>query len=102
MQDILQHLNIQPQYSDAELKQLQSKKTTVPDVSEEGLENAIGKLAGKNLNYELSPALDVQNGEIIVTDQYPKAGEEVLKESTVTLYYEIVENEFEEIVEEKQ
>ena len=100
MQEILQHLNIQPQYSDAELKQLKSKKTTVPSVVEEGLENAIGKLAGQNLGYELSPALDIQKGEIIITDQYPKAGTEVLKDTKVTLYYEVVENEFEEIVEE--
>lgn len=92
MQDLLQYLNILPQYSEAELKKLQSKKTTVPDVSEQGLENAIGVLAGQDLGYSLSPAIDIQTGDIIITDQFPKAGEEVLKNSTVTLYYEVVEN----------
>ncbi|MCQ2553303.1 MAG: PASTA domain-containing protein, partial [Clostridia bacterium] len=73
--------------------------TTVTDLMEQGLENAIGMLAGANLNYELSPALEVQTGDIIVTDQFPKAGEEVLKDSKVILYYELIEHN-DEITEE--
>jgi len=94
MQEILQYLNIQPQYTDAEIKALKSTKTTVPDVHEQGLENAIGVLAGKDLDYELSPAISaIPSGEIIVTDQFPKAGESVNKNSKVVLYYEIVDTE---------
>ena len=94
MQEILQYLNVQPQYTDAEIKALKSAKTTVPDVHEQGLENAIGVLAGKDLDYELSPAIKgIPSGEIIVTDQYPKAGESVNKNTKVVLYYEIVNTE---------
>ena len=98
MQEILQYLNIQPKYTDAEIKALKSTKTTVPDVHEQGLENAIGVLAGKDLDYELSPAIKgIPSGEIIVTDQFPKAGETVNKNTKVVLYYEIVDTEvFEE------
>jgi len=98
MQELLQYLNIQPQYSEAELKKLQSKKTTVPDVTEQGLENAIGVLAGQELTYELSPDPKIQNGEIIVTDQFPKAGTDVNKNSVVTLYYEVIDND--DVIEE--
>jgi len=93
MQDILQYMNIEPQYTEAEKKALASKKTTVPDVCELGIEDAIGKLVGKTLEYELSPAVDAVDGQIIVVDQFPKADEEVLKNSTVTLYYEIIKDE---------
>lgn len=94
MQEILQYLNIQPQYTDAEIKALKSTKTTVPDVHEQGLDNAIGVLAGKDLDYELSPKLEhFESGEVIVTDQFPKAGETVNKNSKVVLYYEVVDTE---------
>ena len=93
MQDVLQYLNIQPQYSDAQKKALASKKTTVPDVTEKALDDAIGRLAGLDLTYQLSPALVDTEGEIIIVDQFPKAGEEVLKNSAVTLYYEVVQKE---------
>ncbi|MCQ2553379.1 MAG: stage V sporulation protein D, partial [Clostridia bacterium] len=55
MQEVLQYLNIQPKYSAEELKKINSNKTTVPDLMEKSKENAIGMLAGANLNYELSP-----------------------------------------------
>ncbi len=93
MQDILQYLNIEPKYTEAELKALKSSKTTVPDVTEQNLENAAGILAGQNLNYVLSPALPVESGEILITDQFPKAGEELTKDSFVTLYYKIINQE---------
>ena len=58
------------------------------------MEDVIGRLAGKHLNYNLSPALEDPNSvKIMVTDQYPKPGTEVNKESTVTIYYEIITDE---------
>ena len=97
MEAVLKYMNIQPQYTDAELKKLNSKLTTVPDLTGDDMEDVIGRLAGKHLNYNLSPALEDPNSvKIIVTDQYPKPGTEVNKESTVTIYYEIITEEEEE------
>ena len=97
MEAVLKYMNIQPHYTDAELKKLNSKLTTVPDLTGDDMEDVIGRLAGKHLNYNLSPALEDPNGvKIIVTDQYPKPGTEVNKESTVTIYYEIITEEEEE------
>ena len=94
MQEILEYMNIAPHYTDEELKKLNSKKTTVPDLTDNDLEEVIGRVAGKNLEYSLSPALDDPNGvQIVVTDQYPKPGTEVAKGSTVTVYYEIIDEE---------
>ena len=101
IEEALQYYNIQPQYTAEELKQIESKKTTVPDVSGEDLDHAIGKLGTKNLEYELSPALNnLTEGEILITDQFPKAGEEVAKKTKVTLYYEIVAGETWEDIDE--
>ncbi|MBQ9825694.1 MAG: PASTA domain-containing protein [Firmicutes bacterium] len=97
MEAVLKYMNIQPHYTDAELKKLNSKLTTVPDLTGDDMEDVIGRLAGKHLNYNLSPALEDPNSvKLVVTDQYPKPGTEVSKESTVTVYYEILTEEEEE------
>ncbi|MBQ2041597.1 MAG: PASTA domain-containing protein, partial [Firmicutes bacterium] len=96
MEAVLKYMNIQPQYTEAELKKLNSSKTTVPDLTGDDLEDVIGKVAGKHLEYVLSPAIEGEsNPKIIVTDQYPKPGSEVSKGSTVTVYYELVDEEAE-------
>lgn len=96
MEAVLKYMNIQPKYTEAELKKLNSSKTTVPDLTGDDLEDVIGKVAGKHLEYVLSPAIEGEsNPKIIVTDQYPKPGSEVSKGSTVTVYYELVDEEAE-------
>lgn len=87
MQEVLLYMNIEPKYSEAELAKLNAKKTTVPDVVGKTLEDAIGILGGKNLEYSISPEVNVGYQEIFVVDQYPKAGAEADKGSAVTLYY---------------
>ena len=91
MEETLKYLNIEPKYTEEELKKMRSKYTKVPDLTDQGFENIGGILGAKSLEYELSPALpDGSNIEIVVTDQYPKPGTEVPKGSLVTVYYEIV------------
>lgn len=101
IEETLQYYNIQPQYTPEELKQMESKRTVVPDVSSNDLDHAIGILGVKDLDYALSPSIDgLEKGELLVVDQFPKAGEEVPKNTKVTLYYEIVSEESWEDVDE--
>lgn len=93
LQELFLYRNIQPKYTEAQLKKIRSTKTTVPDVSGISLETAIGKLGGQDLGYTLSPATNEDLMSIIVTDQWPKPGTEADKNSEVTLYYEIVKED---------
>ena len=94
MEEVLHYMNIEPQYTENDLKKLQSTMTTVPDLTDVGFEKLGGVLGNKYLEYELSPALpEGSNPEIIITDQYPKPGTEVPKNSLVTVYYDIVPEE---------
>ncbi|MBR0139496.1 MAG: PASTA domain-containing protein [Firmicutes bacterium] len=87
MQSMLSYLDIQPEYSNADLNTLNSGKTTVPDVTGQSMEDAIGMVAGKELNWRIAPEIDTTENMVVV-DQFPKAGEYVTKNSIVTLYYE--------------
>jgi len=88
MQEVLLYMNIQPNYSEAELAKINKTKRTVPDLSGKTLEDAIGILGGQDLEYVIAPEIQVGYQEIYVIDQYPKAGSEIDKGSAVTLYYD--------------
>ncbi len=87
MQDIFVYKDIKPNYTEADLKAKNRSYVTIPDVTGKSIENAIGILAGRELNSVVSPELENYE-ELTVVDQYPKAGETAPKNSTVTLYYE--------------
>ena len=87
LSDTLRYLNVQPQYTQEELSQINNKKTVVPEVTGINVSEAIGKVAGAQLNYVISPAYDGTD-DFIVVDQYPKAGEKVDTGGTVYLYRE--------------
>ncbi len=96
--DILKYMNIEPNYTEEEIKRINSTMVKVPDLSGAGLETLSGKV-GNYLNYQLSPELEEgRYVELVVTDQYPKPGERVPKGSTITVYYELTKWE-DEIVE---
>ena len=80
-------MDIQPDYSNADLNTLNSGKTTVPDVTGQSMEDAIGMVAGRELNWRIAPEIETTENMVVV-DQFPKAGEYVTKNSIVTLYYE--------------
>ena len=84
--ELLQYMDIEPDYSAEELRQLRSQRTTVPDFVGMSVEDAMGYAAGRYLNCEVSPEVESYE-ELAVIDQYPKAGEDVPKGSTVTIYY---------------
>ena len=87
MEEALLMLNIEPNYTAEELEEMRSTKTVVPDLVGHSLEDASGILAGVDL--ECKYADDPGSGyhEISVTDQFPRAGTEVEKGSSVTVYY---------------
>ena len=59
---------------------MENRMVNVPDLTGQSTDNAIGILGGKNLK------ASVQGSGSIVVDQYPKPGERMETDSTVTLY----------------
>lgn len=89
LEDVLRYMNVQPSYTEEELKEIESAYVTAPDLTGESFSDAIGILGGVSLEYTVSPALDLDSVEdFTVIDQYPKAGESVKRGSTVYLYRE--------------
>ncbi|MCB6992195.1 PASTA domain-containing protein [bacterium 210820-DFI.6.37] len=84
LEDTLRYLDLQPKLTKEQQKELNADQVTVPDLTGEGLEEAIGILGGLSLNYEASGG--TQDEDFIIGDQYPKAGEKIDKEGTVYLY----------------
>lgn len=90
LEDTLRYLEVQPEYTQEEIEQLNSKMAVVPDVTGVPLSTAIGQLGGVSLNYIITPAVteaDHENDYTIV-DQYPKSGERLSEGSSVYLYIE--------------
>ncbi len=87
MQSVLSYMDIQPDYSNADLNTINSGRTIVPDVTGQSMEDAIGMVAGRELNWRIAPEIETTENMVVV-DQFPKAGEHVIKNSIVTLYYE--------------
>ena len=80
MSKSLKYLNIQP---DNAKDKDEGEKVEVPDIVGESAEDAIGILAKKELDYDMS-----ENGEenFLVVKQYPSAGSTVRKGTKVFLY----------------
>ncbi len=93
MEELLRYMNEAPSYTEAELAAIRSSMVTVPDLTGAGFDSLSGRV-GSYLEYSLSPALkEGELVEIMVTDQYPKPGTQVLKNSTITVYYEVLGGE---------
>jgi stage V sporulation protein D (sporulation-specific penicillin-binding protein) len=86
LEETLRYLNVETNYSDEELEQIQSNMTTVPNLVGESFSEAIGILGGADLVYQVSPAR-TGDEDFTIVDQYPKAGEKVKKETSVYLYW---------------
>lgn len=84
LEDTLRYMDLQPKLTKAEKEELNKDQVTVPDLTGEGLEEAIGILGGMSLNYKASGG--TQDEDFIIKDQYPKAGEKIDKNGTVYLY----------------
>ena len=81
--DVLRYMNIEPQYTDEEKAVLESNYTTVPNIVGQEYSEAVGIIAGKDLNC----ASEDETGEnYIVAAQYPAAGTKVKVGSDVYAY----------------
>ena len=72
LEETLRYLNVETNYSDEELEQIQSNMTTVPNLVGE-LQRSYRHL-GADLVYQVSPAR-TGDEDFTIVDQYPKAGE---------------------------
>ncbi|MCI8648040.1 MAG: PASTA domain-containing protein [Firmicutes bacterium] len=84
LEDTLRYLDLQPKLTKKEKEELGKEQVVVPDLTGEGLEEAIGILGGLSLKYKASGG--PQDESFVIQDQYPKAGETINKEGTVYLY----------------
>lgn len=85
LKNALTYLEISPKYTSSEKKALSSKIVYVPSVKGKSYSDAIGILGGYGLKYKVSPAASGSK-DFKIVDQYPKAGKQVDKGSTVYLY----------------
>ena len=85
LENTLRYMNIQPSYSKEDLQTMQSKMTTVPDVTNINFRKAADILTKLSLKYTVTPAL-IDGEDFMVVDQYPKTGEKIAKDGTVCLY----------------
>lgn len=87
LEEVFRYLDIQPSYTAAEEKAIRSGKAEVPNVVGQSISDAIGMLGGRSLGYSLAPKTDLLE-DLIVIDQYPRAGALIDMNTNVTLYYE--------------
>lgn len=81
--DVLRYMNIEPQYTEEEKAAMESNYTTVPNIVGQEYSEAVGIVAGKNLNCASSDSID---DNYIVAAQYPAAGTKVKVGSDVYAY----------------
>ena len=88
LEDTLKYLNVEPQYTDTELKKLgkSDAKVTLPDLVGKTYAEASEKLRKMGLTAIACPSAG--ETEFNVIDQYPKAGTKVNEGSSVCLYKE--------------
>lgn len=86
LEDTLRYLNVKPEYTEDEIKSLNSGSVTVPHVIGENFSEAIGILGGEELTYIVSPQDTPEDEDFIVVDQYPKSGTLVDKGTAVYVY----------------
>ena len=82
IEDTLQYMNIHPMYTEEEIVKIESSYVTVPNVVGMSLKEASIELERIGLNHNVT--LHVEE-DILVKDQYPKEGTEVVKGSVITI-----------------
>jgi stage V sporulation protein D (sporulation-specific penicillin-binding protein) len=85
MPKILRHMNIQPEYTEAELVAMHSSYVAVPDLAGMDCSDAAGVLLGAGLAYAASP-IGADSQDFQVAGQYPKAGTLLAPGGQVVLY----------------
>lgn len=84
LEETLRYLDLQPKLTSEEKEELNADQVTVPNLTGEGLEEAIGILGGMSLSYKASGG--IPDEDFIIRSQYPKAGKKIDKNGVVYLY----------------
>jgi len=87
LEDTLRYLNVEPVYTEEELKAIEGNYTVVPDVTGVEFSEAVGMIGGRELKYS-RPDNAKGDDNFIIADQYPKAGTKVKRGSVVYVYKE--------------
>jgi len=82
IEETLKYMNVQPVYTEDEIIKLEKSYVQVPNVVGMTLKDASYELDRIGLKHNIT--LDVEE-DIIVKDQYPKEGTEVIKGSVITI-----------------
>lgn len=85
LKNALTYLEIAPNYTEAEKKEMGSGTVYVPDLKGKSYSDAIGILGSSGLKYKVSPTVS-GNKDFTIVDQYPKAGKKAEKGDTIYLY----------------
>lgn len=84
--DTLRYLDVKPQYTEEEAKQLMKEKVTVPEIRNLKLKEARKLLSENKLKYRLEEEQGEPSLESLVLDQTPRANAKVDEGSVVIIY----------------
>ena len=84
--DTLRYLDVKPQYTEEEAKQLMKEKVIVPEVRNMKLKDAIKLLEENKLKYRLEEEQGEPAEDSLVLDQTPRANAKVNEGSVVIIY----------------
>lgn len=87
LEDTLRYLNVEPEYTAEEQKEIEGNYTVVPDVTGVEFSEAAGIIGGKELKYS-RPDNTKDDDNFVVKGQYPKAGTKVKRGTVVYVYKE--------------
>ncbi|SKC78856.1 stage V sporulation protein D [Maledivibacter halophilus] len=85
LKDTLRYLEVEPQYNEEEKEKYQKEEVVVPEVRSLKLYEASKRLSDNNLDYNTEP-MNVESGNMVVMDQFPKPGSKVKEKSMVILF----------------
>lgn len=83
--DTLRYLDVKPQYTEAELAQMQKPLVTVPEVRNMTYKDAIKVLTNNKLNHQLEGGEGETSLNSLIVDQIPRPGASINQEGDVIL-----------------
>lgn len=96
IRETLTYLDIEPQYTEAELKAREERVITVPDVRQKNIKEASRNILSLGLKYS-TDIYDIEADQIVI-DQFPLPGTRVNKGSVVDIYIQEKRNQDNRIV----
>lgn len=96
VKDVLNYLNVEPQFTDEEKKSNEKENVTVPDVRNKNIKEASKIVLSLGLKYN-TDAYFIEEGASVL-DQFPLPGTVVKRGSSIDLYVESKRQETEKII----